>query len=162
MSRPAFTLLCALALLSMASAALGLDAVRALAAASVASPLPKVFTTTDGLEAFSSRYRIEYVDYENGNHVVSLDATQTDRLRGPYNRRNPYGAVLAFAPLLSANPRTEAMFRSVAKHALCGKAQLLSELGLPARAQIVRFAIVHEPRAGTQTLLPLKVSVSCP
>lgn len=162
MSRRAFVLLCTLALLQMASAILNIDSVRALSAATTASPLPKVFTSTEDLEAFSSDYRVQYVDARGRQGVLTLDARQTNRLRGPYNRRNPYGAVLAFAPVLSANPHTQAMFRSVATHALCAEAPLLQELGLGVEAPIRSFDIVHTPRRGSHTRLPLKVSLSCP
>jgi hypothetical protein len=62
-------------------------------------------------------------------------------MRGPYNRRNVYGAALAYAPVLPP-----ALRDPVTKHALCGDAPLLRELGLRATRTP---AIILEPLPGT-------------
>jgi len=48
------------------------------------------------------------------------------RLRGPYNRRNVYGAVLAGGPVVPPPLR-----EPVIQYALCDGAPLLRELGMP-------------------------------
>jgi hypothetical protein len=83
------------------------------------------------------------------------------RLRGPYNRRNPYGAVVAFGPLLHARPETRAMFMSVARHALCGEAPLLRELGVDADEVVGPRRLLQLPRRGTRTEVPLSLEISC-
>lgn len=140
--------LLALGLLQMAGDLLGLPALKGLAAATNASPAPKVFSVAKGLETYSTRFFVEYADAA-GSHSVELTAEIYARLRGPYNRRNVYGAVLAYGPVLSTDPRAKPMFESVARRALGGDAPLLRELGLATGAVRGPVRIRYEPLPGT-------------
>jgi hypothetical protein len=122
----------------------GLPALRAIAAATTASPLPKVFSAVRGLETYSTRFFVEWVDRDGVSHSLELTPEVYASLRGPYNRRNVFGAVVAYGPLLSTDARTRPMFERVAAYALCGDAPLLRELGVdpgsvagPARVRLV-------------------------
>ena len=105
---------------------------KSIAAATNASPAPKVFSAVQGLETYSTRFFLELDDRR-----VELTPDVYSRIRGPYNRRNVYGAALAYAPVLPPALRDPVMRR-----ALCGNAPLLRELGLPPSQ---RVAIVLEP-----------------
>jgi hypothetical protein len=161
MSRAWFFALCTLALGQMLAASFGFARVQAVFSAAVLSPAPKVFTAVDGLEPFSSRYRIVLHTTHTAPLTFELDTRTAARLVGPYNRRNVYGAVVAFAPVLAQNARTRPMFEAVVRHALCADAPLLGELGLSLAAPASTIVIEQLPRARTQTLLPLRVEVSC-
>ena len=89
------------------------------------SPAPKVFSAVRGLETFSTRFFLEWQDRAGAAHTLELTPAVYSRLRGPYNRRNVYGAVLAYGPVLLTDPRGRPMFDAVAVHALCGEAPLL-------------------------------------
>jgi hypothetical protein len=139
---PAFLLVLGLA--QIAGDLLGLPALRGVAAATTASPLPKVFSAVRGLETYSTRFFIEYRDRAGVEHSLELTPEAYAPLRGPYNRRNAFGAVVAYGPLLSTDARTRPMFERVAAYALCGDAPLLRELGIdpaqldtPARIRLV-------------------------
>jgi hypothetical protein len=121
-----------LGLAQMVGSLLHLPALRALAAATGASPAPKVFSAVQGLETFSTSFFLDIVDAGGSTRSVPLTADLYARLRGPYNRRNVYGAVLAFGPVLASDPRTAPMFQSVLDRSLCGARPLLRELGLAA------------------------------
>ncbi len=162
MSKTCFILLLVLACLQLVGVALGVEPLAGLGAASAASPAPKVFTSSRGLEAFSSRYVLMLEDLTGRTQEHALTSERYAQLRGPYNRRNPYGAVLAFAPVLSTEPRTREAFFSVARFALCGQAPLLRELGLDPHAFKGSRRIVQVPRSNTRTSLPLSVEVTCP
>src|SRR6476660_1631201 len=127
--RKSVVLLLALGLLQMAGDVLRLPAIKGLAAATAASPAPKVFSAARGLETYSTRFFLEWTD--KTGHFQSLEITpeQTRGLRGPYNRRNVYGAVLAYGPIMATDKRTAALYTSVARYAFCGDAPLLTELG---------------------------------
>lgn len=140
-------LLLALGLAQMTFDVLGLRAPKAIAAASGASPAPKVFSAVAGFETYSTRFAVEWRD-ENGAHRREIDGELYGRLRGPYNRRNVYGAALAYGPVLAANPATRPMLDAVLAHALCGEAPLLGELGL-AVDTVAEARVVFEPVAGT-------------
>jgi hypothetical protein len=122
---------------------------KAVAAATGASPAPKVFSSVQGLETYSTRF---YLDL--GHERVLLTPELSARIRGPYNRRNVYGAALAFGPVLPPSLRDPVM-----RYALCGEAPLLRELGLHATRTP---AIDVEPLPGTSLgKLPTRIEAPC-
>ncbi len=129
MSRASLFLL-VIGLLQMTGDLLRLPALRAVAAATGASPAPKVFSSVQGLETFSSTFYLEWRDRDGVAHTVELTPELYSRVRGPYNRRNVFGAALAYAPVLADDPRTKPMYDSVVRYALCAPAPVLRELGI--------------------------------
>lgn len=137
-------------------------ALKAIAAATAASPAPKVFSAVKGLETFSTRYSVEWTDATGGPHSVEITPERYARLRGPYNRRNVYGAVLSYGPVLESDPRTRSLFNAVSNYALCGDAPLLRELGIPHEAANGSLRIRLETRAGAPPPdLPLILRPTC-
>jgi hypothetical protein len=103
-----------------------------IAAATGASPAPKVFTAFGDYEPYSARFFID------GTEITpQLYA----HVRGPYNRRNVYGAVLAGGPVVPPVLRDPVM-----RYALCNGAPLLRELGIDDDRG--RHSIVIEPLHG--------------
>jgi len=135
---------------------------KAIAAATAASPAPKVFSAARGLETFSTRYFVEWSDATGAFHSVEITSERYARLRGPYNRRNVYGAVLAYGPVLESDPHTFPLFHEVSSYALCGEAPLLRELGVPleAPAESLRIRLHIRPQVVTPDL-PLILRPSC-
>ena len=133
-------------------------AVKGVGAATAASPAPKVFSAVRGLETYSTRFFLEWTDPDGRGCSLELTPEVYARLRGPYNRRNVYGAALAYGPVLPAGLRDPVM-----KYALCGEAPVLRELGIdPAR---VRGAVRvrYEPRPGADLGdLPRTLEAPCP
>jgi len=119
-----------LGLMQMTGDLMRWPALKAVGAATVASPAPKVFSAVRGLETYSTHFFIEWTDRQGVAHSLRLTPEVYARLRGPYNRRNVYGAVLAYGPVLKTDPRARPMFDAVAKYALRGEAPLLRELGI--------------------------------
>ena len=103
---------------------------KALAMATNASPAPKVFCTANSLETFSSTFTLEWKDLEGNANSLLLTPQLSARIKGPYNRRNVYGAILAYGPLLNANPHMKNLYESVLSFAVQNGAPLLRELGL--------------------------------
>jgi hypothetical protein len=127
----------------------------ALATAWGASPAPKVFTTREGFEGFSARYTLVG---EQGSLVLEPDVYA--RLRGPYNRRNVYGAALAGGPLLAEHPHLGPLHAAVARYAFCRQETVLDELsGESSIGELVEVRV--EPRPGTETALPLTLRSPC-
>ncbi len=147
----------------MAGELLGLPRLRGLAAATAASPAPRVFSSARGLETFSTRFFLEWTSKSGTKNTLRLSPEIYARLEGPYNRRNVYGATLAYGPVLVSEPATKPLFEAVVRYALCGNAPLLRELGVdPASVRGPRHVRL-EPRAGSNTGdLPLLLEVSCP
>ncbi len=122
---------------------------KGVAAATGASPAPKVFSSVQGLETYSTRFFLDL-----GHERVELTPALYSRIRGPYNRRNVYGAALAYGPVLPP-----ALRDPVTRYALCGDAPLLRELGLRGTQTP---AVELEPLPGT-TLgnLPTRFEAPC-
>ncbi len=155
-------LLIALGLFQMAGDVFRVPFLKKVGAASAASPAPKVFCAIDGYEAYATRFTLEWVATDGTRHERPLTADAVGRLRGPYNRRNVYGAVLAYGPLLVDDPRTRPMFESAARYALCGEAPVLRELGLDPARVAGRVRLRFEPRAGSDVgSLPLELEPPC-
>jgi hypothetical protein len=136
MKRGAAIFLVALGVAQMIGDLTGFLPLKAIAAATGASPAPKVFSAVQGLETYSTRFFIETDDRR-----VELTPEVYSRVRGPYNRRNVYGAALAYAPVLPPELREPVM-----RYALCGDAPLLREMGI---APTTRVAVTLEPLPGT-------------
>jgi hypothetical protein len=144
-SLAAATLVC-VGCLQMLGDVTGLPLVRALGAATQASPAPKIFTAQAGFETFSSRFFIDWQDRDQRWHVLELTPETYRGIAGPYNRRNAYGAALSYGPVLASNPRTRPMLEQVTRFGFCGDAPLLRELGIPRETVQYPLWIRLEPR----------------
>jgi hypothetical protein len=150
-----------LGLLQMAGDVFRVPALRGIAAATAASPAPKVFSVVNGLETYSTRFVLEWTARAGKARSLALTSEVYPKIRGPYNRRNAYGAVTAYGPILDANPRTAPMFRSVARYALCGDAPLMRELGVEPAEIAGPVRIRLEPLATTPAEIPRLIEVDC-
>ena len=155
-------LILVLGLGQMGAAAAGAPRLQGLLAATGASPAPKVFSAVRGLETYSSGFDLEVEYVDGGSERIALTPERYASLRGPYARRNAFGAAVAYGPVLAADERMQALLASVSQHALCGDAPLLRELGLePASVARARIRVI--PAAGTMPDpdLPLALEAEC-
>jgi hypothetical protein len=158
----AATALLIVGLLQMTGDLFDLPLIKGLGAATAASPAPKVFSAVRGLETYSTRFYLEWVDVSGEEHSLELTPEVYARIKGPYNRRNIYGAALAYAPILSTDPRSRQMFDAVSMYALCGDARLLAELGVEPGSVSGGVRVRLEPLPGTDLgSLPHVLEVSC-
>lgn len=151
-----------LGLAQMFGALIDSPTLKGLAAATAASPAPKVFSSVEGLETFSTTFSLEWTLTHDPTTLHELPLTHAvyPRLRGPYNRRNIWGAMLAYGPALDTNPLTRQMFDDIMHYGLCEEAPILRELGVDP-AHIDSLSIVYVPRQGTQTRLPMRIERRC-
>jgi hypothetical protein len=92
--------LLAIGSLQMIGYATGNRVLLGLGAATAMAPLPKVFSDVRGLEPFASTFTLHYQQANGVVHEIVVTPELYGRLKGPYNRRNAYGAALAYAPRL--------------------------------------------------------------
>jgi hypothetical protein len=145
-------------LLQMTGDLLGIRLLRGIGAATSASPAPKVFSAVRGFETYSTRFFIVWKDHRGIDHEAELTPELYARLRGPYNRRNVYGAALAYGPVLPAELRDPVM-----KYALCGEAPILRELGIDPTQIEGPVSVRYEPLPGTELGdLPRTLEAPCP
>lgn len=128
-------LVLALGLLQFVGYLSGVRPLLGVGAASGVAPLPKVFTAHRGVETFAWDMTVLY---RRGGREERLALTPElcARLAGPYNRRNVYGAVLSYGPVLPPELRA-----SVARYALGPRGTLRAELGLPEDARELRIEL---------------------
>lgn len=127
-------LLTSLGLLRMAADLAGAPIVAGALGATGAAPAPRVFSSDGDLEMFSSDFALTWTDADGTAHTADLDPEAYARVRGPYNRRNVYGAVIAYGPVLATTPATQPAFDAIAGYALCGDVpRLPAEVGLDLR-----------------------------
>ncbi|HVF51629.1 MAG TPA: hypothetical protein VNA19_16210 [Pyrinomonadaceae bacterium] len=151
-------------LMQMTGDVFGVAWLKGLGAATCASPAPKVFSAVRGLETYSTRFTLEWDDDGGVRRSLPITSEVYSRLRGPYNRRNIYGAVLAYGPVLATDERTRPMFEAVSAYALCGDAPLLRELGIDAAGRDAsgRVRVRYEPVGGASMgSLPRVLEVAC-
>jgi hypothetical protein len=154
--------LLAIGLTQMAGDLLGVPALKGIGAATMLAPAPKVFTAHKGLETYSTRFFIEWTDIHGTAYSLEVTPAVYSRVLGPYNRRNIYGAVLAFGPVMVGDPNGKPMFDAVAHHALCGNAPLLRELGIDPGTIAGNVRVRYEPVAGSDMgNLPRVLEVAC-
>ena len=152
-----------LGLTQMVADLTGLPAIRGLAAATLASPAPKVFSAVRGLETYSTRFFLEWNDHAGRPHGVEVTREIAARLRGPYNRRNVFGAALAYGPVLATTPQTKPLLDAILRSGLCNDRSLLRELRLDPGDDPSRVRVRFEPLPGTTMGdLPHVIEAPCP
>jgi hypothetical protein len=162
---PVFAFLIIVGCLQVAGDLLKLPALKAFSLALQVSPAPKVFTAQEGFETYSSNFYLDWTDLQGKKHSFHITPKEYYHgIRGPYNRRNAYGAALSYGPVLYANPKTRPMFESVAHYALCGDAPALKELGIDSKTISGPITIRLEPRQKLPENHTWKLSheISCP
>lgn len=102
-------LVLSIGLLQMTGHLFGSKLLRGIGLATGISPFPKVFCEADGYEAFAARFQLEGTHADGSPWSCTLDPALYAKLKGPYNRRNAYGAALAFAPRLPADLRDQVL-----------------------------------------------------
>lgn len=152
-------LLLVVGLAQMGGDLLGLRAMKGLAAATVIAPAPRVFSSVQGLETYSTRFYVEWTDPDGEQQSLELTPETCAKIRGPYARRNVYGAALAYGPVLAVDENGRKLLGSVLDYGMTGEAPLLRELGIdPSRVR--NLALVYEPRAGSSLEgLPTRIEV---
>lgn len=148
--------------LQMLGDAVGSRTLKGAGAATAASPAPKVFTSAEGLETFSTAFTLEWVDRRGAPRTLHVTPARYAHVEGPYNRRNAYGAVVAYGPVLATDPEAAPMWRAAAQHGVCGQRPLLRELGVDPASVRDPVRIRYRPREGAAPEdLPLVLEVPC-
>lgn len=132
-------------------------AIRGLAFASAASPLPLVFSHFRGIEPFTSEFTLETTQ-ENGT-VQSYPITPElySQLKGPYNRRNVYGAAFAVGPKMQSATEKQ-MITDILTYGLCRHVGLPHEFGI--QHSLNKATVIVKTKSFQQTDV-WKKEVSC-
>jgi len=145
--------------LQMVGDVFALPALKAFGAATQVAPAMKVFTAHRGYETHANRFFIGWRDADGDVHESALTPALYARITGPYNRRNVYGAALAYGPLLRADPALRPMHDSVIGYAFCSPGVMLAPLGITRDATHLRVRI--EPMRAPPRHLVLQWEIDC-
>jgi len=99
--------------------------IRDLGAVTGSAPLPIVFTEVKGVEAYASDFYLQFKNEKGLLEEIKLTPEIYSKLKGPYNRRNVYGAAIAGAPILP-----ETLWKPILTYGFCNDI-LKNELQLP-------------------------------
>jgi hypothetical protein len=115
--------------LSMVGSLTSFDPIKGIGFMTTASPLPLVFSKFRGVENFSSDYFMDVRFRDGTSSAMKLTSEIYERAAGPYNRRNPYGAVLAYGPMLT-KPNEIILRDKVMQYSACGSGSFMREIGI--------------------------------
>jgi hypothetical protein len=103
--------------------------VRGLGFATVASPLPLVFSHFRGEEAFANEIAIRLTTKSGRVIDDKVDYRIFSSMEGPYNRRNAYGAVISFGAYFTGDAE-KALRDSVLHYGFCNPGPLVRNYGI--------------------------------
>lgn len=114
---------------------------RGLGAACGFAPYTKVFSDVDGFETFAADFFLilETTDGETSTIPVTPEFYQ--QLKGPYNRRNVYGAALSYSPRMP-----EALWQSVFCYGFQTNGPLRGEFGIGDEVKKISMHIITKTR----------------
>jgi len=112
--------------------------IRSLGIVTASSPLPIVFTEVKGVETFASNFYIQFRKDNGAMEKIKITPELYSKFKGPYNRRNIYGAAISYGPVL---PKT--IWEPVLSYGLCQNV-LRDELGIEVTTN--EFSILIETR----------------
>jgi len=132
---------------------LHIPALRAVSAATVASPLPLVFGSFSGHETFSNAYHFHGQDVTGQQHAGIIDSRAYSRLRAAYNYRNTFGVALAYGPFFTTPQQLEQR-DAVLRYGFCRPGHLVWATNITGGAPLRWVTISVSPRnpAGHITL----------
>ena len=130
-------------LTQMAGDLFGNRVIKGIGAATAMAPCPKVFCNMGGMEPFASSFEI----IADGDKTTRIPITPElyQQLRGPYNRRNVYGAAIAAAPILP-----ERVWQTVFSYAFNPNGPLRHDLALPEKTNSIHILVRTKTRNGSQ------------
>lgn len=133
----------------------------ALAAITNLAPAMKVFTAHDGYETYSSKFSIKVIHFDGEVVEKNIDSKTYAGLEGPYNRRNVYGALIAYGPYLTSKSNTNKMWQVMADNSFCRKKSVLSELGFSNTSGVTSVSIKYTNLNNTSSKYKNKLSIAC-
>ena len=103
----------------------GIKVIKNLGVVTAASPLPIVFTEVKGVETFASDFYIQWSTDQGELKKIQITPAIYSKLKGPYNRRNIFGAAIAYGPVLPEN-----IWKPILSYGICNEI-LQEELEIP-------------------------------
>lgn len=129
-----------LGFLQMVGFVIQVPAVKGIAAATTASPLPLVFSNFRGFDTFAAIFDVKIQTVDGQIVEKELSPKVYSAFGGPYNRRNVYGAVFAYGPKFETEKEI-ALRDSVLRYGFCNHGPLANHLEVPSAAKTVQIKV---------------------
>lgn len=129
---------------------LQIPALKGIGLATSAAPYTKVFCQATALddgrtfETFAADFELHYQLTDGTKQVTVITPELYQKMQGPYQRRNVYGAVLAYGPALP-----EDMGKATLRFALQHPGTVPRELGLPEGASHFQVKTISRTQGAT-------------
>ncbi len=150
MKKARYIVVVLIGLLQIIGYLLSVKPIQNLGKVTASSPLPIVFTEVKGVETFASDFYLQFTSENGQQEKIKVTPEMYAKFKGPYNRRNIYGAAISYGPVLP-----EKIWQSVLGYGLCNDI-LSEELDLAVTKQ--DFSVVIETRtAGRNDVWNLKL-----
>ncbi len=135
----------------------------AVAAVANVSPAMKVFTAHQGYETYSAKFKLTMLYADGTEFEAILDSERYAGLAGPYNRRNVYGALIAYGPVLYKKTATHDMWVEMTRRAFCQRKTVMSELNFPIQTAVTKVTVsyINQISADTAADYPTQLSIRC-
>lgn len=114
--------------------------IKGLGFASGASPLPLVFSVYNDIETFSTTFDIEATLLNDTVIQINLNKDNYGLLKGPYNRRNVFGAVFSHGPFFNMDTMIKLRQR-ILYYGFCEKRVLIKEFGYDEYVKSVHITV---------------------
>lgn len=144
----------AFGLSAMVGELLNMSTLKGVGLASCASPYTKVFsqaTASDNgapFETFAASFILHYTASDGVAHELNITPDLYQKLKGPYQRRNVYGAILAYGPALSKNVQQRTF-----DYAINSPGYLRKELNIPESASRIRVEMISQTEGSNHSWL---------
>lgn len=118
---------------------------------SASSPLPIVFTEVRGVETFTNDFFLSWKNDQGKMEQLKITPELYSKFKGPYNRRNIYGAAISYGPILP-----EKLWKPILTYGLCNDI-LKDELNIPVTKNDFSI-LIQTRREGKQDEWSLKTN----
>lgn len=139
---------------------LGSPQIRALSMATVASPLPLVFSAYNGHETFSGSFRYSAQDVHGVWHKGTVGPALYSRVNGAYNYRNTFGVMLSHGPFFTKPDQLE-LRRRVLEYGFCSPGYITASSGLSGNAPLRALNVTVTANAAGEEGQEWTVPVEC-
>ena len=145
-----YYLLVAIGLVQTIGFLAGVKEIRGIGIATMASPLPIVFTQFRGIETFALEMTSEITTNSGEVSTHKMTPEKYSMLKGPYNLRNVYGAVISYGAGFES-AKEKKLLHAVLNHGFCQPGNLSRDMELPTDISDIKVHLKPKTKDDTRS-----------